>query len=261
MAADLLERIVAAKEGEVAERRRERPVPALRKRPLYGEPRRGFARALAAHRGRAIIAELKRASPSRGVIRADADAGTIATHYLRGGAAAISVLTDGPFFGGSLSDLQAVRAAVPLPVLRKDFIIDPYQIEESRAFGADAVLVIVAATEARQRRELLSAAAAIDLDVIVEVHDEAELASAIEAGAVIVGVNNRDLRTFRTTLAVSERLLPLVPPSVLAICESGLGSATDIEHLARLGARAFLIGETLIESPHPEQRLRELLGG
>jgi len=261
MQADVLERIVAAKRAEVAERRRDRPVPALRERSLYDEPRRGFGRALATHAGRAIIAEVKRASPSRGVIRADADAATIATHYLRGGAAAISVLTDGPFFGGNLADLEAIRGAVALPILRKDFILDPYQIEESRAFGADAVLVIVAATDTRQRRDLLAAAAALDLDAIVEVHDEAELGAAIEAGATIVGINNRDLRTFRTTLAVSERLLPLVPPSVIAVCESGLRTAADVERLGALGARAFLIGEALIESPDPGRRLRELLGG
>ena len=170
-------------------------------------------------------------------------------------------MTDGPFFGGSLADLEAVREAVSLPILRKDFILDPYQIEEARAFGADAVLVIVAATEARQRRELIAAAAAIDLDAIVEVHDEAELEAAIEAGATIVGINNRDLRTFRTTLDVSERLLPLVPSSVLAICESGLRTAADIERLRHRGARAFLVGEALIESADPGQRLRELLGG
>ena len=260
-AADILDRILTAKQAEVAERRRDRPPPSLRERPLYDEPRRGFARALTARAGRAIIAEIKRASPSRGVIRADADAKTIAALYARSGAAAISVLTDGPFFGGSLADLEAVRDAVSLPILRKDFILDPYQIEEARAFGADAVLVIVAATEARQRRELIAAAAAIDLDAIVEVHDEAELEAAIEAGATIVGINNRDLRTFRTTLDVSERLLPLVPSSVLAICESGLRTAADIERLRHRGARAFLVGEALIESVDPGQRLRELLGG
>ncbi len=261
MVSDILDRILAAKAAEVAERRRDRPAAALRERPMYGEARRGFGHALATHAGRTIIAEVKRASPSRGVIRADIDAAATAGHYADGGAAAISVLTDGPFFGGSLADLEAIHAAVPLPVLRKDFIIDPYQVEESRAFGADAVLVIVAATDASQRRDLLAAAAALDLDAIVEVHDEAELEAALEAGAGIVGINNRDLRTFHTTLAVSERLLPLVPPSVTAVCESGLHAAADIERLGHLGARAFLIGEALMESGDPRQRLRELRGG
>jgi indole-3-glycerol phosphate synthase len=261
MQADILKRILAAKTAEVAERRRDRPVAALRDRPLYGEARRGFGRALAAHTGHAIIAEIKRASPSRGIIRSDADATATARQYLAGGAAAISVLTDGPFFGGSLADLEAVRAAVPLPVLRKDFILDAYQIEEARAFGADAVLVIVAATDAPQRRDLLATAAALDLDALVEVHDEAELEAALAAGAAIVGINNRDLRSFHTTLAVSERLLPLLPPAVLAVCESGLHTAADIARLATLGARAFLIGEALIQSSDPGQRLRELRGG
>jgi indole-3-glycerol phosphate synthase len=261
MPSDILERILAAKAAEVAARQRERPVAALRERPLYAEARRRFGQALEARAGRAIIAEVKRASPSRGVIRADVDAAATAGRYLSGGAAAISVLTDGPFFGGSLADLEAVRGAVPLPVLRKDFIIDPYQIEEARAFGADAVLVIVAATGARQRQDLLAAAVALGLDALVEVHDEAELEAALAAGATIVGINNRDLRTFQTTLAVSERLLPLVPPSVVAVCESGLCAEADIERLGQLGARAFLIGEALIESADPAERLRELRGG
>jgi indole-3-glycerol phosphate synthase len=261
MQSDILKRILTAKTAEVAERRRERSVPALRERPLYGETRRGFARALVADAGRAIIAEIKRASPSRGIIRGDADAVATAKQYVAGGAAAISVLTDGPFFGGSLADLEAVRAAVPVPVLRKDFILDPYQVEEARAFGADAVLVIVAATDAPQRRDLLASAAALGLDALVEVHDEAELEAALAAGATIVGINNRDLRSFHTTLAVSERLLPLVPPAVVAICESGLHAAADITRLATLGARAFLVGEALIQSPDPGQRLRELRGG
>jgi indole-3-glycerol phosphate synthase len=261
MSSDILERILVAKAAEVAERRRDRPVAALRERSLYGEARRGFGHALATHLGRAIIAEVKRASPSRGVIRADVDAAATAGRYADGGAAAISVLTDGPFFGGSLADLEAIHSAVLLPVLRKDFIVDPYQIEEARAFGADAVLVIIAATDAPQRRDLLATAAALDLDALVEVHHEAELEAAIEAGATIVGINNRDLRTFHTTLSVSERLLSLVPPSVTVVCESGLHTAADIERLEHLGARAFLIGEALIESADPRQRLRELRGG
>jgi indole-3-glycerol phosphate synthase len=169
------------------------------------------------------------------------------------------VLTDGPFFHGSLADLEAARAAVDLPLLRKDFILDAYQVEEARAAGADAVLVIVAATTPAQRGELRAAAQSLDLDVLLEVHDQREFEVGLDEGADLVGINNRDLRTFVTTLAISERLLPQVPPSVIAVCESGLRSAAEIARLERLGARAFLVGETLIEAPDPGARLRELL--
>jgi indole-3-glycerol phosphate synthase len=255
----VLDRIVEAKRGEVAARRAARPVATLHETPLYAEARRGFRRALAEHPGRAIIAEVKRASPSRGPLRPDADAGEIARAYARGGAAAISVLTDHPFFHGSLQDLEAARAAVALPLLRKDFLIDTYQVEEARAAGADAILIIVAATEPAQRRELVAAAATAEIDVLVEVHDEQELEAALSEGAVLVGINNRDLRTFVTTLATSQRLLPQVPESVIAVCESGLEAAADMVGLERIGARAFLIGEALITAPDPGARLRELL--
>jgi indole-3-glycerol phosphate synthase len=257
----VLDDILAAKRTEVAARRRECPVAELRDRPRYAEPRRGFARAIADRGRRNVIAEVKRASPSRGVLRADVDAAAMARLYARGGAAAVSVLTDAPFFHGSLADLEAVRGAVSLPVLRKDFVLDPYQLEEARAAGADAALVIVAATSAGQRRELLEAARALELDVLVEVHDERELETALDGGASVVGINNRDLRTFVTTLATSERLLAFVPPTVIAVCESGLRTAADMQRLEGLGARAFLVGEALMEAPDPERCLRRLVSG
>jgi indole-3-glycerol phosphate synthase len=259
--ATVLGRILAAKREEVAARRRERPATVLREAPTYAEARRGFRRALAVHQGRTIIAELKRASPSRGRLRPGADAVAIGRAYAKAGAAAISVLTDQPFFQGTLADLEATRRGVELPVLRKDFFIDVYQVEEARAAGADAMLLIVAATEASQRQELLAAAATLGLDVLVEVHDERELESALEEGATLVGINNRDLRTLVTTLATSERLLPSIPESVIAVCESGLRTAAEMARLEARGARAFLVGEALMEAPDPAARLREFLGG
>jgi indole-3-glycerol phosphate synthase len=255
----ILEQILDAKREEVATRRRQLPVSALRQASVYAEARRGFRRRLAAHPGRAIIAELKRASPSRGPLCMDADAARTAVAYAGNGAAAMSVLTDVEFFRGGLEDLEAARGAASIPLLRKDFMIDPYQAEEARAAGADAILVIVAATEATQRAELIAAATALELDVLVEVHDERELDVALAEGATLVGINNRDLRTFATTLATSERLLPRIPPSVVAVCESGLRSASDMARLEAVGARAFLVGEVLMESPDPGRRLREFL--
>src|SRR5439155_610899 len=189
----LLDDILAAKRAEVAARRAATPPAALRARPLYAEARRGFRAALAALRAPAVIAELKRASPSRGEIRAAYDPAAIARGYAAAGAAALSVLTDGPFFGGALEHLAAARAASGLPCLRKDFLIDPYQIDEARAFGADAVLLIVAAVTAGQGADLLAAARAAGLDVLVEVHSEAELERAAGLGATLIGINNRDL--------------------------------------------------------------------
>jgi indole-3-glycerol phosphate synthase len=256
----VLDRVLAAKHDEVMVSRRARPLGVLRQRPLYSAPRRDFRRALVSREGRAIIAEVKRASPSRGVLRADTDAAELAAAYACGGAAAISVLTDGPFFHGSLADLEAVRRAVGLPLLRKDFIVDPYQVEEARAAGADAVLLIVAATDEDQRRGITAAAHNLELDVLVEVHDETELACALAEGATLVGINNRDLRTFVTTVATSERLLPLVPASVVVVCESGLRTGADMARLEALGARAFLVGEALVEAADPAARLRDLAG-
>jgi indole-3-glycerol phosphate synthase len=256
----VLERILTSKREEIAAHRRDRSEAALRTAPGWAEPRRGFARALATHAGRTIIAEVKRASPSRGILRADIDAAVLARTYAAAGAAAVSVLTDGPFFRGSLADLAAARGATSLPLLRKDFVIDPYQVSEARAAGADAILVIIAATTAAQRLELAAAAREVEVDVLVEVHDEKELETALGEGAGLVGINNRDLRTFVTSLTTSERLLPRIPRSIVTVCESGLGEAAQMARLEALGARAFLVGETLIAADDPGAKLRALLG-
>jgi indole-3-glycerol phosphate synthase len=247
----ILDDIVAHKREEVAARRRALPVPALRRLPLYSEPRRGFREALLRPPVPAVIAELKRASPSRGVIRASYDPVSIARGYAAAGARALSVLTDERFFGGALAHLAAVRAVVDLPCLRKDFLVDPYQIEEALAYGADAVLVIAAAVAPGVGEELLATAAAAGLDVLVEVHDAPELEWAVKAGAACIGINNRDLKTFRVTLETAERLAPLAPAEALLVAESGVRSAEDVRRMTAVGARAVLVGEAFMESADP----------
>jgi len=247
----ILEQILAHKREEVAARRRAEPVAALADRPLYHEPRRGFRAALARTRPPAVIAELKRASPSRGVIRADYDPAAHARSYAGGGATALSVLTDERFFGGALPHLAAARAASGLACLRKDFLVDPYQLDEARAWGADAVLLIVAACAPAEGRALLAAAAERGLDVLVEVHDERELAWAADAGATLVGINNRDLATFAVSLATTERVAAHVGPGMLVVAESGIRSASDVRRMVAAGAHAVLVGEAFMESPDP----------
>ena len=247
----ILDDIVAHKREEVAARRRALPVPALRRLPLYSQPRRGFRETLARPPVPAVIAELKRASPSRGVIRASYDPVSIARGYAAAGARALSVLTDERFFGGTLAHLAAVRAAVDLPCLRKDFLVDPYQVEEAVAYGADAVLVIAAAVAPAVGEELLATAAAAGLDVLVEVHDAAELDWAAKVGATCIGINNRDLRTFRVELETAERLAPLAPADALLVAESGVRSAEDVRRMTAVGARAVLGGEAFMESADP----------
>ncbi len=254
----ILDDIVRAKREEIAEHRRVRPPEALQGAALYQAKRRGFAAALRTP-GRAVVAEVKKASPSRGVIRADFDPVGIARAYEAGGARAISVLTDAPFFQGSLIYLEAIRHAVSLPLLRKDFLVDPYQVHEARAFGADAVLLICAILEDGRLRDLQALARECELDVLVEVHSRQELGRAVAAGAEIVGINNRDLRTFVTRLEVAEELAPLLPEGVTVVAESGLKTAADLERLERSRVRAFLIGESLMASPDPGRALRELL--
>jgi indole-3-glycerol phosphate synthase len=255
----ILDDILAAKRVEVAARRRSTPVEVFRDSPRYREPRRGFLRALAKDPVPAIIAELKRASPSKGRIRDDYDPAAIAQGYERAGARCLSVLTDTPYFEGTLAHLETVRDAVGLPCLRKDFLIDPYQIDEARAAGADAVLVIAAAGTAAERSALIESAAAAELDVLVEVHDERELAWALDVGAGLIGINNRDLRTFETRLETTERLAPQVPQGVVLVAESGVRSRVDVERMVRAGARALLVGESLMRAKEPGLALRELL--
>jgi len=254
----ILDQIVQSKREEIAEHKRQRPLEALADADLYRAPRRGFAAALA-RPGRAVIAEVKKASPSRGVIRADFDAVAIARAYAHGGARALSVLTDAPFFQGSLAYLEAIRRVVDLPLLRKDFVIDPYQVHEARAFGADAVLLICAILDDASLRELFRLASRLDLDALVEVHSREELERAAGCGATLVGINNRDLRTFVTRLEVAETLAPLAPRQMTVVAESGLKTAADLERLETAGVRAFLIGETLMAAPNPAAVLGALL--
>jgi indole-3-glycerol phosphate synthase len=255
----ILDEILSSKRKEVEVARVERDESLLRRRAMYGEDRRRFADALRAPAGRQIIAEIKKASPSRGVIRTDFDPAIHAREYQLAGAACISVLTDGPFFQGSLGDLEAARGNCSIPLLRKDFVIDRYQIVEARAYGADAILLIVAALSPEQLSDLLAVATAEGLDALVEVHDERELETALAAGSRLIGVNNRNLKTFVTSSEVTRRLVPLVPRGVTLISESGLGAAAELSELEAVGVHGFLIGETFMASDSPGERLASLL--
>jgi indole-3-glycerol phosphate synthase len=255
----ILDDIVRDKRADVEAVKRRMPVEQLRERPIFLEGRRPFREALAAP-ARAIIAEVKKASPSKGVIRADFDPLAIASLYEANGAAAMSVLTEERYFQGHLDYLAAIRTRVRAPLLRKDFIFDPYQLYEARAYGADAALLIVAILGDAQLSELLWLTEELNLAALVEVHTREELARAVRVGAGIIGINNRDLRTFRTTLDTSEQLAREVPPGTIVIAESGIESTADIARLERAGVHAFLIGETLMSAPDPGAKLRELLG-
>lgn len=254
----ILDEIVQSKRDEIAQHKRQRSLEALADSELYRAERRGFAAALS-RPGRAVIAEIKKASPSRGVIRADFDPVAIARAYRAAGARALSVLTDAPFFQGSLAYLEAIRRVVDLPLLRKDFILDSYQLHEARAFGADAVLLICAILDDGALRELAALARRLDLDALVEVHSREELDRAGRCGAALIGINNRDLRTFVTRLEVAETLAPLAPSGSAIVAESGLKTAADLERLEAAGVRAFLIGETLMSAPDPGAALTALL--
>lgn len=253
----ILQRIVEKKREEVAAAKAACPRPELDGRPQT----RPFGPALAGGEAIALIAEVKRASPTRGVFRADFDPVGIATQYAAGGAAAISVLTDESFFHGHPSYLAAIRQAVPIPVFRKEFIIDPWQIEESRALGADALLLIAAILSREQIQEYLERARALSLGVLVEVHDETELERALSTTAPIIGVNNRDLHTFETTLATTERLAAAIKAAGrLLVSESGIFGQEDLARLAPLGVDAVLVGEALVREGGPPiaDRAREL---
>ena len=255
----ILDDILAVKRHEIAAAKTARPFAALSERAEWAEARRGFARALRGAVGRAIIAEIKKASPSRGVIREQFDPALHARQYQAGGAACISVLTDTHFFQGHLDHLAAVRAATTLPIIRKDFILDPYQIVEARAFGADAILLIVAALDRTALRDLADCATSEGLDVLVEVHDEDELEVAAAAGSTLIGINNRDLRTFATTLDVTRRLAPLAPREAVLVAESGIRDTADITSLEAVGVHAFLVGEQLMAASDPGIALAKLL--
>lgn len=259
---DILQTIAAYKREEVAYRKAQRPQAVVEAEAWRASPTRGFAAALArAHApGRlALIAEVKKASPSKGLIRADFDPPALARAYEAAGAACLSVLTDGPSFQGDDAYLVAARAATDLPAIRKDFLVDPWQVAESRALGADAILVILAMVDDAVAAELMSEAARFDMDALVEVHDEAEMARAGELGALLVGVNNRDLRSFVTDLAVTERLAAQVPEGALLVTESGIGGPGDVARLEKCGAKAMLVGESLMRQADVEAATRRLL--
>ena len=226
---------------------------------MYAEPRRGFRKAIESAQGRCVIAEIKKASPSKGLIRSDFDPARHARDYQEGGATCLSVLTDSEFFSGRLEDLRLARAACGLPILRKDFTIDPYQVVEARAAGADAVLLIVAALEGPALGELAGVAGEEGLDVLTEVHDEDELARAFAEGMTLIGVNNRNLRTFETSIETTRRLLANMPAGVTVVSESGLERRDELVELEERGAHGFLLGEVLMRAEHPGRALAELL--
>ncbi len=257
----ILERILQRKEQEVATARGAVPLAELQARISALAPTRPFFDRLCecARRSTAIIAEVKKGSPSKGIIRADFDPVAIAQSYQSAGAACLSVLTDRDFFYGDLTYLGLIRQVVALPLLRKDFVIAPYQIYEARSAGADAVLLIAAALCDSRLGEFSALAAELGLEVLLEVHDEEELGRALQTRARLIGINNRNLSTFVTDLAVTERLAPLIPPERLAVAESGIHGRSDIERLQRAGARAFLIGESLMREGDIEAKLKSLM--
>lgn len=251
---DILAQIIEQKKTEL--RKKESGLEALAEASISS--RRDFRGALTS-RSIAVIAEIKKASPSKGLIASDFNPAMTAQSYARGGAAALSVLTDANFFQGSLEDLRQARGATDLPVLRKDFTIDEYQVVEAAAHGADAILLIVAALEAGDLRRLRELAHRYRMEALVEVHNEYELGQAVDSGAELIGVNNRDLRTFDVSLDVCLRLAEHFPPSVIRVAESGIHAAADVRTLHDAGYRGFLVGEHLMRSGDPERALRALL--
>ena len=264
---DVLTKILSVKAGELAAARASVPPAEIERLAAAATAPRDFAGALRAQIGRgrpAVIAEIKRASPSKGVLRPDFDPPAIARSYAASGAAGLSVLTDAAFFQGSAEHLRAARAACPLPVLRKDFVIDPYQVFESRALGADAILLIVAAfagTAATARmHELERTARSLGMAVLVEIHDAAELDRALELETPLLGINNRNLRTFETTLETTIGLLARVPAGRLVVTESGILTAADVARMRGHGVEAFLVGEAFMRAPDPGAALGALFG-
>ena len=259
---DTLARICRDKRADLRSRQASRPLGQVEADATNAPPVRGFGAALrrdAVEHGFGLIAEIKRASPSKGLIRQDFDPGSLAGAYHQAGATCLSVLTDTPYFQGRDTDLVAARSAVPLPVLRKDFMLDPYQIAEARALGADCILLILAALSDAQAAELAAMAAAWHLDILAEVHDRAELERALALPTGLIGVNNRNLKTLQVDLATSEDLLPDIPDDRLAVSESGLHSPADLTRMRRAGAAAFLIGESLMRQDDVAEATGSLL--
>jgi len=261
---DILSRILARKREELAAARAQVPIADMQRRAAAAPPPRDFAGALRAKisTGRpAVIAEIKKASPSKGLLRADFDPAAIAKSYEAGGAACLSVLTDRDFFQGAPEHLAAARAACSLPVLRKDFITEPYQVHEARALGADCILLIVAALARQDMQGLEASARSLGMAVLVEVHDAQELESALSLQTPFIGINNRDLRSFETRLETTLGLLPRVPEGRIVVAESGILGRADVARLRAGGVNAFLVGEAFMRAPEPGVALNQLFGG
>ncbi|MBI3950371.1 MAG: indole-3-glycerol phosphate synthase TrpC [Acidobacteria bacterium] len=259
MVRPILEKILAAKRNAVEKAKQAVPLPELMRRAREADPPRDFKAALMA-KGLSVITEVKKASPSRGILAEQVDVAHLARRYEEGGASAVSVLTEEEFFLGRLDDLRQVKSAVQLPILRKDFIFDPYQVWESRAAGADAALLIASMLELVPLRQLILLARQLHVTPLVEVHDVVELGRALDAGADVIGVNARSLINFAVDLRVPLSLAPVIPPGMIKVAESGIRTRDDVVQLQQAGYDAVLVGETLMRAKDPTRKLRELVG-